>query len=135
MKVSDLFDRPGLTSYLESAPSVWLSLLYSALTEHLLRNRPYPGCCGSSSEQSRQGLFSHEAMSSPPKGEKAPPGKEGDVFIFYSDYRTEKILRDTAPSVILMALIGDYAGRGWVFPEDLWKIRSFTPSVIHSHNH
>ena len=64
--------------------SVAESSLYSALIERLLCARPCPGCCGSSSEQSRRGLFSREAyVLFLPKRRSPSRAGRGVVFLYF----------------------------------------------------
>ena len=92
MKVWVTWSLTGQASLLISGQctlSVAKSSLYSALTEHLLCARPCPGCCGSSSEQSRRGLLTREAyVHFLPKRRSPSSAGRGDVlfFISYSEF-------------------------------------------------
>ena len=103
----------------ECTLSVAESSLYSALTEHLLCARPCPGCCGSSSEQSRRGLLTHEAyVRFLPKRRSPSREGRGDVLFFISYSEFPKLARNSKKCSFSVYSYGPAwrMPRGWVFP-------------------
>ena len=116
---------------LDSAPSVWLSLLF---IQHLLSTSCVPGPALDAVEaavnKAGEGSSPMKLMSASSQRGEVHPGKGGEMcyslFPIQNFLNWQEILRNAVSVFILMALLGDNAERLGV---------SFCHSGIDSHSH